>query len=319
MSAGHIVTIEFEILDLYPFRNMLEILKGYRDMFVLRFWPTHIEIVASGKSSSGTGDDEKSSHRYIIYGDQILNYRYPVKTIGDRQVPVHDHISLEVKASDILGLTKGQNRVDTLNASATVDLENSIARGIYITAVASSRSLPLSKLIQVISCHLGPPAAALDYYERFFSKRYLSFPDRIDKPGVPNSRVSTTAFSKFLVELKASKCTRLDVTLTDDKHIDIKAYTGPTFIIGGTLPESGLDIALSQNCNPTQVIDCGDGLSIISENYTISINIKDVEWLEKVEKLAKMSILEIFMEEGYPLVFRTKLGLYGDATFTLNN
>lgn len=317
----NIATIRFEILDLHPFKSMLDILKGFRDIFTLRFWPTYIEIFVKGLSPSGKGDDEKSKHRYIIYGDKILNYQYPIKEVDGRKFPIHPHISIDVKASEIVSLTKGQNRNDTFDASIKIDLNNSSCKGMFINPAATSRSLSAVKVIEVYSCHLGPPPEIIDYYEKFYASRNdLSFPDRIDVVGMPNSRVSTAAFSKCLVEMKAANCTRFDLSLTDDRHIDFSCYRGSSFVIGGTLPESGLDISINQNSNPRAIIDLGDGFSVVDDEvYIVSLNVRQVEWLGAIEKLAKMSILEIYMERGYPLVLRTNLGLYGHATFILDN
>ena len=318
-SGENIVTLRFEILDLHPFKCMLEILKGFRDMFTFRFWPTYIEIFAKGTSASGKEDDEKSKHRYVIYGEKILNYQYPITEINGVKVPVHPHFSIEVKASDIINLSKGQNREATFDASIKIDMDSSICKGMFINPVATARSLSAVKVVPVHSCHLGRPPEIIDYYERFYATRTsLSFPDRLHSVGMPNSRLSTTAFSKCLVDMKS--CTRFDLSLGEDGHIDFNCFRGPDFVIGGTLPESGLDIAVTQEANPRSIVDLGEDMSIVDEEiHTVSLNIKHVEWLGAIDKLAKMSILEVYMEKGYPLVLRTNLGLFGHATFILDN
>lgn len=307
------VTLEFTILDFYPFRSMLEILKGYKDLITLQFWPDRMEISASNEKKNLT-------HRYVIHGNDILHYRYPCKVVNGQQVPVCPHISLETKASEILNLTKSNNRVDTLNATTTINLSESTSPGIYITALASSRSLPLAKLITIYSCTFTEPNLTPDYYEAYYKHRAVSFPGQIDRPGLANSRISVTAFSKAITDMKTSGCDRLVFSLTETKHIELQCFRGPTFLVGTTLPESGIDISYNQYARPNNVIDCGDDMTIIDgdEQYEISYDVANIEWLEKIEKLSKMSVLDIYMEQGYPLVLRTKIGFYGIATFALS-
>lgn len=313
----NIALLKFSILDIYPFKNMLEALKGFRDTFTMCFLPSHIEIVAV---SNGPNGEEKSKHKYVIYGDKILNYCYPCHEVDGKKIPKHPHISVEVQASNILALSRGKTRNDTLDFKIIIDLENSSCLNMFIESKVSSTSLPIPKCVTVTSCRLGPPVSSIDYYESYYSKRtHVTFPHRLDVEGTPNSRISTSAFCKFLSEAKSSGCTRFELSLTEFKHIDIYCFKGPTPSFGGTLPESGLDIELTQMFIPRKSIDCGDGFMIDESPYTISFGVKEVEWMEKMDKLAKMSVLEIFMDDGCPVVFRCSIGLYGNVTFTLSN
>jgi len=281
--------ITFTILDCYGLKNVLDILKSFRNESVLRFSPKGISIFEAGAG-------ETSTQHYEIFGNELLDYFYP---FTEEEMPVY-HVG--ITADQIFNIMKPESKKEMLKFIVCINLEDYTTIGFYPSCGKSANRLESFNKIR--TCSIPKVRDYTDYYEDFYK----------DVP--PTCRVATMAFVKAYTTIKAIRCNNIRFVLDPDGFLQMQGCVDDHVetVINLSAPDE--EVPIDSNANEESDFVIED----LEPPYQITLKISNIIWFHKLARLSQSSICKIYILDKKPLVIRTNLGSgWGVATFSFNN
>lgn len=283
------------------FKTVADILKTLRESIGLRFTPAGITIVEYGAR-------ETSVQKYEFFGRQMLCYNYPFDA---SEKPSY---TIGVSAADLFAALKSDAKKEPFKTCTIINPATGQNGGLLITRAGTTTSL---EGVNMVSTHtqLPPMAEPMDHYKLIFANED------------PNSKVFTGPFMKAFNTIKSRECNIVSFELISSGTVLMKGKRDSGVVTVYALPsdafeivERSVDAKESNEGDDLRRAMANMGMELQEdENYSIDLNIKNVLWFLKLNRLAPENFIEIYMAPGAPLIMRIALSNYGMVTYSFNS
>lgn len=280
------------VAECYSLRVMFEILKSFSSITMI--WRR------CGVQFIECSQDNNTLAEFNIRGCDLLAYSY-----DDR---LGDLYAVGINADSAYGSIKNEGKKDPISLYIEVDILTLSNEGLFVEQSGEIE--------------------AFNYINA--STGISTVPDHVDYLGTsylgcdPNSRITTSWFSKAINVFKTMKCNKIVFSVYPNTEIFIEGLRDQDTISACRLPTSmdnGKDPEPVREA-PTgnlKVLDAENGSIHVSTQYKIVVAVTKFSWVAKICRLAPGSILKVYMSPGCPLVLATSLGLYGTTILSFNS
>lgn len=312
--------LEFTLVDCYAFKTVMDILKVSRESIALRFSPKGLSIIEFGAG-------ETSVQQYEFFADRMLYYNYPFDPV---ETPIW---SIEVSPSEIFSVVKNECKREPVYIHILINPKTNKAREMYVSRSKSAIGMESLNhvVIQSTNPHLIEP---IDYYKLSFA----------DKP--PTHKIYTTTFVKSFGTLKTRNCSVLSFEINPKGINLMNGKRNSCKVVSFRLPVEGLDMSETIDESDSDSDDDGSSSSededdggsssssesddgdmlesmgmvlVDDDNYCINLNCNNIFWFLKLGRITQTSIIDIYLEEGQPLIMKSPMSFFGEATFSFNS
>lgn len=303
-SDDELQRIKVEIPDGYSFRTIIDILRETRDNFHFRFKPNNIEI-----AECCTG--QKTTMHFYIYGDNLLEYVYPLRDERDIPWPIY---AVKVQAQEIFAVAQNDNKKEIISMYMDVHPVKLTNDGLFFVRGKGATSLKMVNRVKASIGSIIPPTEIIDYYETEYKDRE------------PSSKVITINLVNRIKSIRNCKCNSIHFELSNTGTVSVKGKIDNETVSGFQLPKSGSDAIDIQEESESEYEENSDDeddeeAKVVTTDviHIIRMKIGSFKWFTKTARLANSSIAKIYLKRGKPLVIRLCLGLYGFANFTFTS